>query len=194
MFHRNLHAFFGIAAIAVAASACATENTDESDAPIASLEALEERDEGTSYNGWTQSLAAEVYTVMGISVFNHTLTRSYGDATRGGGACFVTSTGSSCSSDATCLASAQATHGAAAWGYCYANQCYTRPGAQASYCSMSPNRSAGTVQGVWLMPYSTNYALGCMTKTAGPNTACGGTNGGLYMRTVVPTTFSSQSP
>jgi hypothetical protein len=49
---------------------------------------------------------------------------------------------------------------------------------------MSPNRtnSAIAIPGFATSPY---VGLGCMTKTAGPNTACGGTNTSLYMRLVV---------
>jgi hypothetical protein len=35
----------------------------------------------------------------------------------------------------------------------------------------------------------TSYALGCMTKAAGPNTACGGTDTSLYMRSVTTTYY-----
>jgi hypothetical protein len=35
-----------------------------------------------------------------------------------------------------------------------------------------------------MIGYSNVGMVGCMTKTAGPNTACGGTDTSLYMRTV----------
>jgi hypothetical protein len=172
-------------------SACTGEPVSEEQTPDTSLDVLDEQDQGTSYNGWTQAVSG-VYlnTYGGIITVHHTLSRSYGDATRGGGGCFVVRRpGTSCSADSQCQADAQAAYGASAYGYCFSGQCYARPGSQASYCALNPNRSPGTVSSGFISgsPYTANeYGLGCMTKTAGPNTACGGTNASLYMREVAP--------
>jgi hypothetical protein len=180
---------------AVGASACTAEpeTSEEGNAPLATLDSMDETDEGTSYNGWSQDPYMINQLFCGNFVLGHQLIQSYGDATRGGGACLVKRTGEGCSSDSTCLASAQAQYGGSAWGYCYAGQCYSRPGPQ-SLCTLNPNRGPGYI---WTHPSTsyltsgfgdpnTDFVLGCMTKTAGLNPACGGTNTSLYMRTVKP--------
>jgi hypothetical protein len=177
---------FGIcvgAVFAASVSACAAEPLHDREAPETTLESLDEADQGTSYNGWSQSVYASYNWCMSVGSFDHTLSRSSGDSTRGGGGCAVEwQSGSSCSADSTCVASAQSMYGASAYGYCYSGQCYLRPGSQATYCSLNANRSPGTVTGLVLG--SAQHVVGCMTKTAGPNTACGGTNTSLYMRSV----------
>jgi hypothetical protein len=188
-----------VAAIVVASvvSACGmTDRQDDQEAPTAEVDALAESDEGVAYNGWTQSIAGSVDPCIGIASYWQTFTRASGDATRGGGTCFVhKKPGTSCSSDTTCTTAAQAQYGASAWGYCYSGVCYSRPGSQSSFCALSPNRAPGTVGNVYLSATTTfqEHVLGCMTKTAGPNTACGGTNASLYMRTVGPATISCAS-
>jgi hypothetical protein len=188
-------AMFGIASCAIALTACTAEPSG-SEAPDAVLDSLDESDEGASWNGWTQSHSGWLYAYLSFTQVSHTLSRSFGDNTRGGGACFVRSTGVGCSSDATCLGNAQAQYGASAWGYCYSGSCYSRPGAQATYCSLNPNRGAGTVTATFpsTWPVGNEYALGCMTKTAGPNTSCAGTNASLYMRLVTPQQVSWANP
>jgi hypothetical protein len=170
---------------ALLSPACVSEPTTE--APKAALDSIDERDEGTTYNGWWQAPTLQYDCEIGVFL-THQLTRSSGDDTRGGGACFVSRTGASCSSDTTCTSQAQATWGGAAYGYCYAGECYQRPGAQSSYCALNPNRSPGTLFAYPPTVFfdGNDFALGCMTKTAGPNTACGGTEGSSYMRTVSP--------
>jgi hypothetical protein len=176
----------------VGLSACAsTEAPAEADAPEATLDdAIDERDEGTSYNGWTQTADVRLNLFVNAYIMTHTFTRSSGDATRGGGGCFVIrKPGTSCSSDATCTTAAQAQYGASAYGYCYSGVCYSRPGGQSPYCALAPNRSPGVVNALWgadpYAPWTNNeFVVGCMTKTAGPNPACGGTNTSLYMRTM----------
>jgi hypothetical protein len=176
-----------LAGIGVTACAAEPTNEQEENAPEAVLDAADSQDEGTEYNGWSQSMFFTVQICVSGGGAAHTLTRSYGDATRGGGACYVERTTTSCSSDSTCLGVATAQYGGSAYGYCYQGTCYSRPGSQASWCANNPNRAPGHVY----PPYQTNFSgtgalLGCMTKTAGPNTACGGTNTSLYMRSVAP--------
>jgi hypothetical protein len=165
--------------------ACAPEADTSGDAPAIESDALDVTTEGYTYNGWTQSASIG----SGIS---STFTRSSGDATRGGGACYVLAVShitGSCSSDAQCTGWAQGLYGSNAYGYCNSyGACLARPGSQADYCVLNPNRTAGTVSKSLPANPPTGpdacyqYALGCMTKTAGPNTACGGTNQNLYMR------------
>jgi hypothetical protein len=180
-----------MAALAVATSACARETAMTGEAPELEASSLDEKDEGASFNGWTQSPSYHFDDCDGGDLYlQSTFARSYGDATRGGGVCYVEhEVGTSCSSDASCTGLAQAQWGGGAFGYCYSGTCFTRPGAANQYCLQNPNRSAGTV-GLWVSGNKFQYALGCMTKTAGPNTACGGTNSSLYMRTVVQGTYS----
>src|SRR5690606_14475044 len=101
---------------------------------------LDERDEGTSYNGGAQSPFFTLNVSLGWGELEHGLNRSYGDAKRGGGPCVVHKTPTTCSGDATCTTSAKAQYGSAAWGYCYQSRCYMRPGSQSSHCVMNPNR------------------------------------------------------
>jgi hypothetical protein len=165
--------------------ACAAPTTSEADAPEAALDSVSEQDEGASYNGWTQVGGGSYGLDSGSWGFSHVLQRSYGDNTRGGGACIVVQKGNTCSSDGDCMGLAQAEFGPAAYGYCYAGYCKSRPGGQAGNCTLNPNRGAGQLDLWGWGYYSSNPAiLGCMTKTGGPNTACGGTNTSLYMRSV----------
>jgi hypothetical protein len=185
----------GAVVTAIGLTACAADPSEEDGkAPELTLDAIDPADEGTSYNGWTQQPVIDNHYCLGFVAVGHILSRSSGDATRGGGACQVRRTATSCSSDALCLSNAQAQYGAAAWGYCYAGKCYTRPGAQSTYCVLNPNRAPGAVQfsasPSSLSPDGSDYAIGCMTKTAGPNTACGGTNTSLYMRTASAITYN----
>jgi hypothetical protein len=164
--------------------ACATSSAETSDAPDTELDALEESDIGTDYNGWNQDPNVAVNVCgMGPSFIWQNLNRSYGDATRGGGVCLVALYGTACSTDSECHASATAGWGPSVWGYCYSGFCYARPGSQADYCTLNPNRAPGQLF-KFISPSSSNFALGCMTKTAGPNMACAGTNTSLYMRTL----------
>jgi hypothetical protein len=182
---------------ALTASACANEvhEDDTSTAPTASLDTLEDQDQGTSYNGWAQiSQLMLDYCWPSEMTLWHELKRTSGDASRGGGGCYVRRTTTSCSSDSTCTSMAQAQYGASAYGYCYSGTCYNRPGSQANLCSMAPQRvpNVGTSHVLWRSvavapPVDGNdFMVGCMTKTAGPNTACGGTNSSLYMRSMDP--------
>ena len=69
------------------------------------------------------------------------------------------------------------------------------------YCNVNPSRSPSTFSSpssvalgltdhvMWAPGVVPTYALGCMTKTAGPNTACGGSNPSLYMRDLKNATF-----
>jgi hypothetical protein len=166
---------------------CSAESTDM--VPTVETDDLDLRDQGTSYNGWTQSISGSTffYSAYGDWSFtaNHTMTRTSGDATRGGGACAVYLSGTSCTNDTPCVTAAQSQFGSTAYGYCYSGTCYLRPGSQANYCALNPNRGPGT-----LTKNLTNQtgaivhgAIGCMTKTAGLNAACGGTDSSLYMRT-----------
>lgn len=175
---------------ALGMASCAAEGQGEGTAPAADVAGVDALDEGTSYNGWTQSMVAEIYPAMNFTRFEHTFTRSYGDATRGGGGCLLASTGNSCSADSTCIDQAKATWGSTAYGYCYQGACYARTGSQGNYCALNQNRSPGTLQGLWFSAYSVDYALSCMTKAAGPSTNCGSTNTSLYMRSMDPVTVN----
>jgi hypothetical protein len=178
----------GVFALGISAVACSASAAND-EAPVAEVDALSAQDEGTDYNGWSQwaefrmDLCSPGYNDFYIV---HGLSRWDGDATRGGGGCAVYTPGTSCSVDSDCQAQATGTFGAAAYGYCYQGSCALRPGSQSDYCAMSPNRAAGELwkykaraDAQWI-----SGVLGCMTKTAGPNAACGGTNNGLYMRAV----------
>jgi hypothetical protein len=194
----HLRSVVSVAMIGLGLVACSAERSStEEEAPSAALDTLDPADEGASYNGWTQTPSGMVYMYMGFGQLDHTFSRAGGEATRGGGACFVyQQPGSSCSSDSPCLSAAQAAFGASAYGYCYSGVCYSRPGSQTDYCALNPNRAPGSVTKLW-PSYGVNYyehILGCMTKTGGPNTACGGTNTSLYMRYVVPAAISTANP
>jgi hypothetical protein len=196
-----------VVAMAIGTLAFGCVNTAESatdvvDSPEVDTDGLESQDFGTSWNGWDMTVGASV--INGGSVYYfvaQTLTfgRSFGDATRGGGICTVLQkSGSSCTNDAAgdtaCTTGAVAQFGAGAYGYCYNSVCYHRPGTAAAYCSQNPNRAPGSWTNVIATPSTPIVAgysavpltIGCMTKTAGPNPACGGTNQSLYMRTVQP--------
>jgi hypothetical protein len=190
----NKCACVGILAGATMLMACGVDGLPEADAPAANADALDENDEGTSFNGWTQAISGICDLGIGVTTWSQTLTRASGDATRGGGSCFILKKpGTTCTLDSNCQAAAVAQYGASAYGYCYSGVCYSRPGSQASFCSVSPSRPPGTNGGVFLAfgATGTENVLGCMTKTAGPNTGCGGTNTSLYMRTVKPVTYAN---
>jgi hypothetical protein len=182
--------FVGLGAIAVSVACTAAVPNGDVDFTSDTDDSLAAMDVGTSYNGWTQSVSGTYCSMSGARTLNHTLSRSSGDTTRGGGGCTVVAKGTSCSTDSNCQAAATAEYGSSAWGYCYNGSCYSRPGGQ-ELCFLNPNRAPGTIGGDVGMGESFNV-LGCMTKTAGFNTACGGTNGSLYMRTVgAPTPLST---
>jgi hypothetical protein len=166
-------------------SACSPETSAEEIAPSALLDELSDLDQGTSYNGWTQSVTATYYAMCGTTWGRHRLTRSSGDATRGGGTCLtVRKASTTCSSDSTCVTAARAEYGPSAYGYCYSGICYSRPGG-ADNCVTSANRSSGTLDVIIDGANGVNrYFVGCMTKTAGPNPACGSTDSSSYMRTM----------
>jgi hypothetical protein len=178
-----------IVALAVGASACAAQNdaneaTEASDAPVASTDTIGESDEGTDYNGWSHTVTGYWGMYDGYYAIDSIFTRYYGDATRGGGMCYAVASGAGCSSDASCTAQAQAQYGGSAYGYCYSGSCYNRPGPQSGNCALSPNRAPGALT---ITPSSFSYygvVIGCMTKTAGPNTACGGTDSSQYIRSL----------
>jgi hypothetical protein len=187
---RNLQSWCSVMVVAavVGAAGCSVEASTE-EASSADLDGLDPSDEGTNYNGWTQFLTYDFdRSFQQINSITHTLSRSSGDATRGGGGCLVVQQGMACSSDSTCTTTAQSLYGAGAYGYCYQGaSCLLRPGSQASYCALNPNRSPGALTQTFSSLYKSGmswFVLGCMTKTAGPNTACGGTNASLYMRSV----------
>jgi hypothetical protein len=187
-------ACLGVIAITLGLMACGTKPATDSEAPEAELDQLDESDEGTSYNGWIQFLYS-MRDGCGVDApyMEHVVYRSSGsESSRGGGACIVHQEGGACSSDATCLAAAQAYWGPSAWGYCYSGTCYTRSGSQAAQCVMNPNRPHNNNIH---MSNAGDYLLGCMTKTPGPNTACGGSNTALYVRTVAMTNvYYSSNP
>jgi hypothetical protein len=178
--------------------ACASEPAPVEDAVEVDLDGVEAQDYGTAWNGWSM-FANGIYAggVTSLGQLNYFLYKNSGsEPSRGGGACWVLQkTGSSCSNDAAgdaaCTSGAVAQFGAGAYGYCWNNVCYDRPGTQ-SFCTLGPARTPGqyvmTGPGAVTVPPGYNFApfvLGCMTKTQGPNPACGGTNQSLYMRTVV---------
>jgi hypothetical protein len=182
---------------AVGVSACG-EGSAAEQAPDA-IETIETTDVGTTYDGWTQSPSGTVYVNMGFGTVEHTLTRSYGDSTRGGGACYVLrQPGSSCSVDDTCKAAAQSAYGSQASGYCYGGECYDRFFSQAEGCKLNSNRSPGTLSGNWYattLGFATGneFVLGCLSKavgTATPPFPCAGSDPDLYMRTIVPAAIS----
>jgi hypothetical protein len=185
--------WFGLAfTAAVAVSACAAEPAPEdegAEATLPELDSLAEQDVGASWNGWTQNtIAGYCIDIAWQQWAYHELVRSYGDNSRGGGACLTIRRQplAYCSSDADCLGGAQSTYGGSAYGYCNEGVCHDRPGSQATYCGLSPNRGPGDlIDAGWQVGQSFAhwFVVGCMTKTAGPNTACGGTNTSLYMRT-----------
>jgi hypothetical protein len=185
---------FGAAGVLLSIVGCATEPAPASEAPELETSGPIEQTDGYSYNGWHQfPIAWFNYESTAVSVSSH-FTREYGDATRGGGFCLVYArTAATCSADSDCLSAAQTQFGASAYGYCFSGTCYDRPGSQAAFCNVNPNRSPGAIAGwqtstVTYPNHGDPAVLGCMTKTAGPNTGCGGTNAALYMRYVVDAT------
>jgi hypothetical protein len=183
---RNSALIVILAASSLAVSACAAEPVS-AEAPETTLDSLDVADEGSTYNGWYQYAGGVYSTLTGTVTFHHGLTRFSGDTSRGGGACLVVETANTCSVDSDCLAGAQLFYGSSAYGYCYTGVCYSRPGSQATHCALNPNRSAAAGNMLLTKPeyYADDrpyHAVACMTKTAGPNTACGGTNTSNYMR------------
>jgi hypothetical protein len=214
---RILGALLGVGSL-VAAGACGAETPAAMEAPSAADGTLATRDEGTSYNGWTHTPSGLFYSFMGMYSITGSYSRTSGDATRGGGVCFVVrKPGTTCSNDSTCTTSAVNEYGAGAYGYCYSGTCYSRPGAQGSFCNTNPNRSPGTIDHPWpgavngIVDTGNEFVLSCMTKDAGSNTACSCISGGnyflngastpcgtdpsgLYMRTIAPVTFRTTYP
>ena len=153
---------------------------------------LGEEDFGTSWNGWSISAYGERWWKEGETDFWVTFTRSFGDTTRGGGGCLVRRVpNSSCTSDSQCAFYPWSGDG---YGYCVRNVCYAPAGGQSTPCALGLNHTPGTTlfKAVFFPKADTDmnnlnyshYTLTCMTKTAGPNTACGGTNTSAYMRDV----------
>jgi hypothetical protein len=179
--------------VTVSLAACSAEPpTSEENAPdIEIADLLDEQDQGSTWNGWSHGAGGQYIGGPGGPIFwSSSMTRTSGDLTRGGGACLVywrNANPSSCTTDAQCVTAAQTQFGPSAWGYCLANYCLSRPGSQAAFCVQNPNRSPGSVSGpaatFTVYPgHTMPSAYHCMTKTAGPNTACGGTNPSLYIR------------
>jgi hypothetical protein len=173
----------------IGAAACSASPATGDDAPQVAESTIDPQDEGATYGGWTQYPDAQVGMFGEILNVSHTIYGSGGGTTRGGGACLVQQTGSTCTSDTTCTTEAVALYGVGAYGYCYQTGCFARPGVQSALCALNPNRASGSTISVSLsVGYSAPgygyYVVGCMTKTAGPNVACGGTNTSLYMRTL----------
>lgn len=201
--------------VAASLAGCAAAEASNDQAPEVASESIDPQDEGTSYNGWSMSAYGDVHVDYGYANFGHYFGRSYGDSTRGGGSCFVHHAGESCTSDESCTTAAKANYGSSAYGYCYSGTCYTRAGSQGSSCSINSNSTPGyygaTVSSGSIVPTGDYYVLGCMTKLSGPNTACGCTSSGTYlkngqtescgsnygthyMRSVVPATVYSGPP
>jgi hypothetical protein len=160
-------------------SACGEAPTTS--APEVEDDLADVADFGSSYNGWMGSANGYLDLVARSVDLGVSFSRDYGDATRGGGACVITPGGGSCSQDSNCPV-----WYAGGYGYCMSGTCYQRPGSAADLCYQNPNNAPGSYYK--FIPYvadtGTQLSLVvCMTKTAGPNTACGGTNSSLYMRT-----------
>jgi hypothetical protein len=200
---RNTVLLVTLASSTLAVSACTTDPPAGGETPATTFDGLDERDQGVVYNGWYQWMSGAFDAELITATFTHNFTRSSGDTARGGGGCLVRKTGRSCSDDSTCTTQAQTLYGASAWGYCYSGACYDRPGSQATHCALNPNRSAANgnmtlTKAAYPVAHTFNqddyYTLGCMTKTAGPNTACGGTDTSLYMRVVSRMDYVVQDP
>jgi hypothetical protein len=189
----------GLAALTVvglASVGCGAQELESGEAPEATSDLLDLRDEGTSYNGWSQNPFYSHSYSSNSHTWGIAFSRSYGDSTRGGGTCLTVPAefvgyNNRCKFDDECNLVAQDIYGSTAYGYCYASLCYFRPGSQASWCLTNSNRNPGEYYGdpgvaaAFLNETGHYpYPLGCMTKAAGPSTACGGTNTSLYMRTV----------
>lgn len=195
---------FALVITAFTSAACTAEE-NEAAAPAVNLDATDESDFGTSHNGWTQQNSGEICegSLQGRFTLHHTLTRSFGTATRGGGGCLITpiylsggeavdcTASSDTMGDGHCTGYARSIWGSDAYGYCTStNTCWARPGGQSAFCTLNSNRAPGTLSKTgWAPGYNAESSngpwsiVGCMTKTAGPNTACGGTASSLYMRT-----------
>jgi hypothetical protein len=181
--YRSVFAFSLLGAACLAAG-CTSEATLEESSPDVDDGTLTEQDYGSSYNGWSLSAWGTNWRDFGYAEFYGSFTKSSGtDATRGGGVCFVKLIPGSCSTDANC-----GTPPTGWWNYCVQGQCWQRPGAQASWCGLGPANAPNAYHSktVPVPQYNSDTwgVLGCLTKTAGPNTACGGTNTSLYMRHV----------
>jgi hypothetical protein len=178
---------FVLAVVASVSVGCTAERAALTEAaPDVDADALDVADFGTSYNGWSIWAEGTSWRKEHWNDFSVGFTKSSGsDATRGGGGCLVRQVpGWTCSTDSQCPSAAPG------WGYCVSGQCYERPGSQADWCALAPNNApnASYAKGVSDNGYFSfsdqTYVLTCLTKTAGPNTACGGTNTSLYMRAV----------
>lgn len=182
------------AVLALGVTACSAEPAADDEAPSAALTAVEERDQGSTYGGWTHTLNGFWDEASGDLDLTHTFTRASGDASRGGGACFVVHELTSCTDDASCTSAAKSAYGSLAYGYCYSGSCYARPGSAPTFCTTNPDRSAANgnmtlTKGATTPIVGSWSVLGCMTKAAGPSTACGGTDTSAYMRRVQPALF-----
>jgi hypothetical protein len=174
------------AAAALMSVACAEKPVDEAEAPEVALEDVDMQDMGTSWNGWSQGAWVEIGFCSGINRITSDFARYSGDSTRGGGVCLVQQWGTACTNDSDCTAYGQSMLGPSVYGYCVSGSCNVRPGSQADWCTLNPNRGPGMLHKYVGGGVSNYGVVGCMTKTAGPNTACGGTNQSLYMRVFNP--------
>jgi hypothetical protein len=170
---------------------CTAEPGSSEASPVVEDDNLEMSDYGYDYNGWYIDASGTNFSSLGYAEFDIWFTRpSPGDATRGGGGCLVKYDGTSCTTDANCPVS----YGNG-WGYCVQNKCWQRPGAQATFCGLgrenAPNTGFTRTVDVPLYNTDTYGVLTCLTKTAGPNTACGGTETSLYMRGLRPVSGGS---
>lgn len=166
---------------------CASEPDPNADAPESTLDALDAQDEGFSWNGWSHWPDGTLDTFTYQAVVKNTFTRSYGDATRGGGVCLVHETNNACSTDSACTTLAKNTYGSLAFGYCRNSKCYFRPGSQSANCRLGQSNGHNGVAELRLDIADMSkrwYAYGCMTKAAGPSTDCGSTNPSLYMQSL----------
>jgi hypothetical protein len=100
--------------------------------------------------GWTVSAGTPVLSTDGTQVTGSvTFTRASGVDTRGGGACLIADLNGAtpCTGPADC---ASLTVPAGGFLYCGAENggaskiCWTRPGADTTYCTKAPNRVPGT--------------------------------------------------
>lgn len=184
-----------VAAVGLSVVGCAAE-PQIANAPEVDDLGVAEADEGWAYNGWSQVLSYTIWLGSQYPEWRQTLTRSFGDSTRGGGACSVIVTSTACSSDALCVSNAQASYGPSAWGYCYQSKCHSRAWSQSVGCIIGSSRSSGNTVigptgGTGTYQGWADAVLGCMTKTAGPNSACGGTDPSAYVRSVKLATYTS---
>jgi hypothetical protein len=149
------------------------------------VETVAERDLGTSYDGWSVYASGTNWRAYGYAELSVGFFKYGGDDdSRGGGGCLVRRVvGASCSVDADCPKG----H-ANGWGYCFYGACWQRAESQASWCALGPAQAhdSSVPMTVPVDLYNTDEwgILTCLTKTAGPNAACGGTDSSLYMRWV----------